>query len=119
MEIIIRKNGDIFVVKPSGNMNYEDINTFSSEIVNLIQENFKPKFIFDLGNMAYINSATIGKFAAIFKLINHAKGIVIFCNVRPFVKNILDITKLSTVFEICNSLEEAIELAKKGKGDAF
>ncbi|MCK9224642.1 MAG: STAS domain-containing protein [Candidatus Muirbacterium halophilum] len=113
MEINVKKNGDIFVVKPSGNMNYEDINIFSGEVVNLIHDNFQPKFIFDFGNMAYINSATIGKFAAIFKLINHAKGVVIFCNVRPFVKNILDITKLSTVFDICDSLGEAIETAKK------
>lgn len=113
MIIDVKKKGEVFVVKISGNLGYEDINDFTKEVGSIIEENFRPKFIFDLANMPYINSATIGKFVAIFKIINKAHGAVTFCNVRPFVKNILDITKLSTIFDIYNSLEEAIEGIKK------
>ncbi|MFA7578339.1 MAG: STAS domain-containing protein, partial [Candidatus Muiribacteriota bacterium] len=60
----------------------------------------------------YINSATIGKFIGIFKKINEVGGAITFCNVRPFVRNILDITKLSTVFDIYDSQEEALEAVK-------
>jgi anti-anti-sigma factor len=109
MELRIDKDGDIVIVKISGNMGFEDIGVFTHKMIKEIEENFHPKFVFDLEDMPYINSATIGKFAHIFKKINSAHGLVTFCNVRPFVRNILDITKLSTIFDIYPDRKSAVD----------
>jgi|GEM_PF-2305419 len=115
MNVHIEKEGNIFIINVSGNIGFGDIDEFSSAITPLIEENFRPKFIFDLSEMPYINSATIGKFVDLFRKITQANGNVVFCNVRPFVKNILMITKLATVFEIKENRDDAITFLKNIK----
>jgi anti-anti-sigma factor len=115
MNISVKKDGEIYIIKVDGNIKYDNINEFTSSINKLIEENKKGKFVFDLADMAYINSATIGKFVDIFKKITDYGGIVRFCNVRPFVKNILDITSLSQIFDIEKDLESAKQALLKIK----
>ncbi|MGM0607151.1 MAG: STAS domain-containing protein [Candidatus Muiribacteriota bacterium] len=113
MKLHIEKTGEIILVVIKGNIGYEDINLFYDEVSHNIENTFHPRFVFDMAEVPYINSATIGKFVTIFKKITKADGVIKFCNVRPFIKNILDITQLSSVFEIYDSRHKALEAVKK------
>ena len=68
-----------------------------------------PKFIFDLKKVTFINSAALGMFLQIFKRIESRKGRLVFTNLTAAVKNVMDITQLSSVFQIDETLDEALQ----------
>ena len=63
--------------------------------------------ILDLGDVRWINSAGIGALIASFVSFKNRNGTIKFVNLSPKVKDIFTITKLSTVLEIYDSVENA------------
>jgi anti-sigma B factor antagonist len=108
MNISVDRVGNISVIKINGNIQYYDIDDFADAVNTEIKDGFR-KFVFNLENMPYLNSAVIGKFVELILKIKNAGGSAVFCNVRPYVKNILKITKLSEMFPVYSSLAEAIK----------
>lgn len=55
----------------------------------------------------FINSAGLGTFLNIYKHIDGLNGRLVFANLNSDIENLMEITKLSSVFEIYKTLEEA------------
>lgn len=65
--------------------------------------------IFNLENLEYINSTGLNFIISTFTKLRNAGGELIICCVSQKVEDLLVITKLNTIFTICESLEEAEE----------
>ena len=72
-----------------------------------LQQKGVNNLILDLGDVRWINSAGIGALISGFASFKRSKGTIKFANLSPKVKDILTITKLSTVLEIYDSVESA------------
>ena len=68
-----------------------------------------PKFIIDLKKVPFINSAALGIFLNVFRESERLNGRFSLCGVNSEVDNLLDITKLDSVFEIFKNQDDALD----------
>ncbi len=69
----------------------------------------KNKLIIDLEKTTYLNSTALGVLIASHANFAKRGGKIVLCNVSKSIKNIFVITKLTMVFNITDSLDEAIK----------
>ena len=66
------------------------------------------QIVFDLGNVTHIDSGGLGTLVAVYASARKAGGDIKFANLGNRTKEVLQITKLVTVFEIFGKTEDAI-----------
>jgi len=81
-------------------------------IKKLINEN--SQIVLNLGSVTYIDSGGLGTLVALYTTAHNAGGAVKLANLTPRVGDLLQVTKLLTVFEVYDSEEEAVQSFKKG-----
>jgi anti-sigma B factor antagonist len=102
--LVIRLSGDLIVENATANV---------LEVVNTsIQENVR-KCIVDISNLRYINSSGIGVLITILTKFRNKGGEVYLLRPSESVQKLLVITKLNAIFQIIQTEEEALQLAKK------
>lgn len=74
-----------------------------------IAEKQKSKLIIDLGDVSYLNSTALGVLISAHSNFAKRDGEIILCNVSKTIENIFVITKLSLVFNIEETLKDAIK----------
>ena len=67
------------------------------------------KLIIDLDKVTYLNSTALGVLISAHANFVKRGGKIVLANVRKSIENIFVITKLTLVFPICTTLEEAIK----------
>ena len=76
---------------------------------NYIKPNEAPKFIVDLKKVPFLNSAALGVFLNIYKHVEQLNGRIVFSGLNSEVEKLLEITHLSSVFEVFRNVGEALE----------
>ncbi len=79
------------------------------ETLKKLAEGPKNKIIIDMGKVTYLNSTALGVLISAHATITKKGGIIALCNLDKSVENLFVITKLTFVFPIYSSLEEAIK----------
>ncbi len=74
------------------------------------------QIVLDLGDISTIDSSGLGALVALFTSARHIGGEIKLANLGPRLKELLQITKLFTVFEVFDRAEDAA--AAFGKGTA-
>jgi anti-sigma B factor antagonist len=70
------------------------------------------KLILNLGGVSHIDSAGLGELIAIFTSVRNRKGDVKLLNLDKKAKDLLQMTKLLTVFDTYNDEAKALEALK-------
>jgi anti-sigma B factor antagonist len=85
------------------------------EEVDELREKFKEvgsednlNLIVDLKKVNYLNSTSLGAFLSANALLEKGNGKMLLCNASDYIANIFSITKLTLIFPIYSSLDEAI-----------
>jgi anti-sigma B factor antagonist len=78
----------------------------------LIAEN--SQIILNLGGVTYIDSGGLGTLVALYTTAHNAGGSVKLANLTQRVGDLLQVTKLLTVFEVYDSEGKALESFQKG-----
>ena len=86
----------------------DDIEQIDLEISNLI-ETKKLNIILSLTELDYMNSAGLSFVVSYFTKIRNAGGEMVLCDLSKKVNELIIITKLHTIFNIFDTLEEAIQ----------
>ena len=107
LEINTILENDVVIVKLLGNL---DTNTApeAEEKINHWLEKDSKKMVIDLEESKYISSAGLRVFLATAKKMNAAGGAVKFCSPNDVVKEILDISGFTSILDVKESLEEAM-----------
>jgi anti-sigma B factor antagonist len=87
------------LVNLSGSMYVEEAAKLREKLLGYIEDGNKT-FIIYLGGVEYIDSAGLGTLVAIPKLVLSEGGAVIIKGIRGVVKDLFELTHLTTVFEI-------------------
>jgi len=78
----------------------------------LIKEN--SQIVLNLGGISYIDSGGLGTLVALYTTAQNADGAVKLAKLTQRVDDLLQVTKLLTVFEVYDSEEKAVQSFPKG-----
>jgi anti-sigma B factor antagonist len=106
-------NLDIAVLEPRGSLiGGEETDELKAKAKDLIEQGNK-KVVLDLGGISYINSSGIGALVGIHSMYQKVSGQIKLCNVAKGVQNVFVITKLTSVFDVEEDRNTAINSLKK------
>ena len=72
------------------------------------------RIILNLAQVTYIDSGGLGTLVALYTTARNARGAVKLARLTQRVGDLLQVTKLLTVFEVFNSEEEAVQSFRQG-----
>ena len=107
----VEKKGEIIVLKISGRLEINQALELE-EIINTNINNGSKSFVFDLGDVHYLSSSGIRVFIATLRQLKDLKGRMVLSNLSANVIKTLKIVELDGLFEIINSVDDAIKVLK-------
>ncbi|MCK4412199.1 MAG: STAS domain-containing protein [Candidatus Eisenbacteria sp.] len=109
MKASTRTEGDVVVISLSGKlMGGPD----AESVRQLIRESLeagKKEMIIDIGDVSWVNSTGLGILIASHVTVSNAGGTLKLSRVSKRISQIFMVTKLHTVFETHESIEEALQ----------
>ena len=108
VKLTTRQVGDVTVVDAVGRITLgEGASTFRDTIRDLASSGHR-KILLNLGEVSYIDSSGIGEMVSGFTTVTNQGGVVKLLNLTKRVKDLLQITKLYTVFEVFDDEAAAV-----------
>jgi anti-sigma B factor antagonist len=103
-----RQVGDVTVIDVAGRITLgEGSSALRDAIRDLVAKGGK-KILLGLGEVNYIDSSGIGELVSSFTTVSNAGGALKLLNLTKRVKDLLQITKLYTVFEVFDDEASAL-----------
>ena len=103
-----RKVGDVILVDMSGRLMIGEAVMLLRNTVRRFIDDGSTKFVLNLGSVAHIDSAGLGELITIYTSVRNKKGDVKLLNLDKKAKDLLQMTKLLTVFDTYNDEAKAI-----------
>ena len=108
MKLSSREVGSLVVLEPKGKiMGGPDATLLHDQLHEFIQQG-KKKVIIDLSKVDWMNSPGLGILISALTTLRNNQGELKLANVTDKIQSLLTITKLVTVFESHNSVEQAV-----------
>jgi anti-sigma B factor antagonist len=108
VKLTTRQVGDVTVVDAAGRITLgEGASTFRDKIRDLVTGGNK-KLLLNLAEISYIDSSGIGELVSGFTTVTNQGGSVKLLNLTKRVQDLLQITKLYTVFEVFDDETKAV-----------
>ena len=99
VKLTTRQVGDVTVIDASGRITLgEGSTSFRDKIRDLVSAGNK-KILINMGDVSYIDSSGIGELVSSFTSVTNSGGALKLLNLGKRVQDLLQITKLYTVFE--------------------
>ena len=103
--------GEVAIIELSGKIVASDeLTSFHGRIHYYLSLN-KKRFVIDLKDVEWMSSAGLGALVSAYTSANKTGGKLILANTTN-IENLLNITQLTRVFEICDSRTEAVRMAQ-------
>jgi len=112
MPLLIRQRNvaEVVVLDLSGRLWILDLPL--RDLMNRLLNEGHRKFVLNLTDVEYIDSSGLGQLITIWTSIRNRGGQMTVYNPTKRVQRLFDITRLDTVFRICEKESEAIDLAR-------
>ena len=108
VKLTTRQVGDVTVIDVAGRITLgEGSSTLRDALRDLVGKNQK-KVLLNLGEVSYIDSSGIGELVSGFTTVTNSGGSLKLLNLNKRVKDLLQITKLYTVFDVHEDEASAI-----------
>ena len=113
LQIELDERGSTVVLKVSGMAGVE----VAGQLSRALQEAAVKKpalLVVDLSGLSFISSTGLGGLVAAHVTCNKTGTTMCLINPRPFIRQILNVTKLSNLLVVRDSLDEAEQLVQRG-----
>jgi len=108
MKLTSREVGDVMVLEPKGKiMGGPDATVLHDQLHEFIDQN-KKKVVIDLAKVDWMNSTGLGILISGLTTLRNNGGELKLANVTDKIQSLLTITKLITVFECYDSVEDSV-----------
>ncbi len=109
VKLNVRKVGDVTVIDAVGRITLgEGASSFRDTIRELVSKGEK-KIVLNLGDVTYIDSSGIGELVSAFTTVTNQGGQLKLLNLTKRIQDLLQITKLYTVFEVYDDETRAVQ----------
>jgi anti-sigma B factor antagonist len=112
LKLTTRTKDGILIVECNGRIVFGEESSFLRDTVKAAVADSN-KIVLNLGNVTYIDSGGLGTLVALRTTAQNAGGTIKLTNLTDRVTDLLQVTKLLTVFDVYNSEAEAIESFRK------
>ena len=108
----IKEEFNIYIISMKGDLvDRNQASQMMTEFDKLIGEK-KLRFVFDLGDLKYMNSTGLNVLINLFTKTRKEGGEVVIANVNKKITELLIITKLTSLFNITDTVDRAIARLK-------
>ena len=113
LKLTVRTKDDIVVVDCAGRIVFGEESADLRDTVKMVITQSK-RIVLNLSGVSYIDSGGLGTLVALYTTARNNGGSIKLANLTPRVGDLLQVTKLVTVFDVYDSEEKAIESFRKG-----
>jgi anti-sigma B factor antagonist len=113
LKLTTRTVQDILVLNCDGRVVFGEESALLRDTVKGLIAQTK-QVVLNLGGVSYIDSGGLGTLVALYTTAHNAGGGIKLSNLTPRVGDLLQVTKLLTIFEVYDTEEEAIQSFRKG-----
>ena len=103
-----RQVGDVSVIDASGRITLGEVSSTLRDALRGLVTQGQKKILLNLGEVSYIDSSGIGELVSGFTSVTNSGGELKLLNLTKRVKDLLQITKLYTVFDVHESEASAV-----------
>ena len=103
-----RQVGDVSVVDVAGRITLGEGSSALRDLLREMVGKGEKKILLNLGDVSYIDSSGIGELVSGFTTVTNSGGQLKLLNLNKRVKDLLQITKLYTVFEVFDDEAAAV-----------
>ena len=114
LSVEARNHGDVIIVRCRGRIVYRDEAAALSHIVDELLHT-GTKLILDLSGVSSMDSAGIGELALLETWAQQRNAVLKCAGPSHVVRTLLDLTKLDSVLEVYNTLDEALDSFREAK----
>ena len=108
VKLTTRQVGDVTVIDAVGRITLGDGASHFRDTIRTLLGNGQKKLLLNLAEVSYIDSSGIGEMVSGFTTVASQGGVVKLLNLNKRVKDLLQITKLYTVFEVFDDEPAAV-----------
>ncbi len=109
MAVRVEKMGDIAVVMPEGSFYGGKETDELDRTLKELQASDNKKLVLDLAKVSHLNSIAIGILVATYTNYQKRGARVVLANVDKRIQNVFVVTKLSLVFEVADTRQDALK----------
>lgn len=107
MTIEANQNGTCVVLKVAGRMDAGNAQVFEEACTKWVEQGID-KMIVDLSALTYVSSMGLRSFIVAGKLLQSKNGTFRLCCVTGLVKQVFEITRLNSIFQMHDTLDAAL-----------
>ena len=108
-----RKVDNAVVVDMSGRLTIGEPVLLVRETIRVLVNDGARNFVLNLGDVSYIDSSGLGELVSLFTTVRNKQGDVKLLNLTAKAKDLLQMTKLLTVFDVYDDESKALTALKK------
>jgi anti-sigma B factor antagonist len=108
MDITTKLNGDVAIINLQGRLDLTSSNLLKDASREFYSKD-NCKLVLNMDKVDFINSSGLGALVSILKEVRDHKGKLKISNLADFLKEIFDITQLSSIFDICEDESHAVK----------
>jgi anti-sigma B factor antagonist len=108
VKLDIRQVGAVTVLDASGRITLGEGSTAFRDTIRDLVAKGNTKILLNLGEVSYIDSSGIGELVSGFTTVSNAGGSMKLLNLTKRVKDLLQITKLYTIFDVYDNESHAV-----------
>jgi anti-sigma B factor antagonist len=113
LKLTVRTKDDIVIVDCAGRIVFGEESADLRDTVKMVITQSK-RIVLNLSGVSYIDSGGLGTLVALYTTARNSGGSIKLANLTPRVGDLLQVTKLVTIFDVYDSEEKAIESYHKG-----
>ncbi|MCZ6836437.1 MAG: STAS domain-containing protein [Planctomycetota bacterium] len=107
MEIQEQRHGAVTVLKPQGALIHEDTEQFRDKVESARGKSFG-RIVVDISSVPYVDSSGLEALVEITEQFSHSGNALKLCGVNETVREVLDLTDLTSLFEYFEDINAAV-----------
>jgi anti-sigma B factor antagonist len=100
--------GDVCVLEVHGRLELDNVLEFQATLMRALSEGHR-KVLLDMKNVTKMDSSGLGELVGSHSIVGHHGGTFKLCALPETVRDVLEVTRLITVFDIYDSRGKAME----------
>ena len=112
MEIQVDEHGKVQVLACEGRMDAQVSGLLKDRIQELLDKG-TTQLVVDMEGLEFLDSSGLGALVSCLRRVKEKKGEIKLAGLRPEVHSIFEITRVSRLFHICETVPEALKAFKK------
>ena len=108
--------GKTIVLIPKADLSefaFQQLDTEAREILEMLDQAANTTVVIDCTNTDFFGSTALGFFMKLWLRVQRGNGHMAFCNVSDHAKEILRVTKTDSLWSVCRSRIEALQIVRE------